>query len=100
MRSPGFSAVSRSSSASTASAASQPPRVELTSGNSLVLRCEVSRSALASHLVVESWKNLENGRVISTPLYQSHFRGELNPKTKISKKAKTAVNQEVTLREQ
>ena len=69
VRSPGFAnaAVSRSSS-------SQQP--QLTSGNSLVLRCEVSRSTLASHLAVDSWKNLKTGRVISVPVFHTLYRGK------------------------
>ena len=49
--------------------------VEVTSGNSLVLRCEVSRSALASHLIVDSWQPQSSNRLIRFPSHQNHYKG-------------------------
>ena len=49
--------------------------VEVTSGNSLVLRCEVSRSALASHLIVDSWQPQSSNRLIRLPSHQNHYKG-------------------------
>jgi hypothetical protein len=50
--------------------------VEVTPGNSLVLRCEVSTPALASHLLVDSWTTKDGRQISVAASHQNHFRGK------------------------
>ena len=50
--------------------------MEVTPGNSLVLRCEVSTPAMASHLLVDSWTTKDGRQISVAASHQNHFRGK------------------------
>ena len=60
----------------TAASTSSEAIVEVTPGNSLVLRCEVSTPALASHLLVDSWTTKDGRQISVAASHQNHFRGK------------------------
>ena len=53
--------------------------VEVTPGNSIVLRCEVSTPALASHLIVDSWTTFKDAQQ-----RQIHSKGQSLNRRKIN----------------